>query len=506
MNFSRLSHCGNTAGKILTAAALLFAFCTQMPAQTEIQSPVNVGPDPLPNAIPAGVIPTAPTLIQYSDPIPPQLWLWNNAESTLPTLRLQSAAVTGLPAGGSLWGLARPGAKLSTLACIGGNGPDVVFKADGDVKHLVITNLGRAEGGIRFATTVKSVGPDPVYTEKQRLFIHNNGDATFFPDQDGRVHVSGHLSWTGELRPNSDPGTSGQILISQGIGQPPVWSSELPGGGSEANPPWLTTGNDNTNGSNFLGTTVLQPLIVKTNNTERMRITDDGRVGIGTNDPQRPFEVKSWGQVVGQFTGETQTTLDILSTANTGAGEIDGNALIRFLNQSGSTLHGSWMAGMDAEDDYKFKIAPLVSSEWLGASTFVIQPDGKIGIGTNDPKDNLHVWGKTRIGEKGVTGTHSDYKLAVDGKIAAKELIILEATNWADFVFDEEYELMPLEEVAGSIKANKHLPGIPSAQEVRQNGVNILEMQAKLLQKIEELTLYVIEQQEKIKSLEERLK
>ena len=61
---------------------------------------------------------------------------------------------------------------------------------------------------------------------------------------------------------------------------------------------------------------------------------------------------------------------------------------------------------------------------------------------------------------------------------------------------------MPISELEQSVKKNKHLPGIPSAEEVAANGVNVGEMQAKLLQKIEELTLYMIEQNKKIEKLE----
>ncbi|MCL2329425.1 MAG: hypothetical protein FWC39_13050 [Bacteroidetes bacterium] len=73
--------------------------------------------------------------------------------------------------------------------------------------------------------------------------------------------------------------------------------------------------------------------------------------------------------------------------------------------------------------------------------------------------------------------------------------------RWPDFVFANDYKLRPLQEVEQFIKANKHLPGIPSAAEVGENGYNMGEMQEKLLMKIEELTLYIIQQQEMIQTL-----
>ena len=69
--------------------------------------------------------------------------------------------------------------------------------------------------------------------------------------------------------------------------------------------------------------------------------------------------------------------------------------------------------------------------------------------------------------------------------------------KWADFVFEDDYSLMSLNELDNYIKVNKHLPEIPTTQEVEENGISVGEMNAKLLQKIEELTLYVIELQKK---------
>jgi hypothetical protein len=84
------------------------------------------------------------------------------------------------------------------------------------------------------------------------------------------------------------------------------------------------------------------------------------------------------------------------------------------------------------------------------------------------------------------------YKLAVNGKIRAHEIKV-ETANWPDYVFAEDYQLPTLVETEKHIKANGHLAGIPSAAEVKLNGIDLGEMNAKLLKKIEELTLYLIE-------------
>ncbi|WP_025667908.1 hypothetical protein [Aquimarina megaterium] len=113
-----------------------------------------------------------------------------------------------------------------------------------------------------------------------------------------------------------------------------------------------------------------------------------------------------------------------------------------------------------------------------GANKFLI-PNGKVGIGTNN------------------TGAH---KLAVEGSIGAREIMV-EANGWSDFVFETNYNLPTLIEVENHIKEKGHLKDIPSAKEVEKNGFYLGAMDAKLLQKIEELTLYTIQQEKEIKKL-----
>ncbi|WP_165041753.1 hypothetical protein [Dysgonomonas sp. ZJ709] len=105
-----------------------------------------------------------------------------------------------------------------------------------------------------------------------------------------------------------------------------------------------------------------------------------------------------------------------------------------------------------------------------------IKHQGNIGIGVADPQNKLEVNGTIRCAE-----------------------VKIQAVPWSDFVFAKDYELPSLEEVEAHIKEHKHLPDVPSEAQVKEEGINIGEMQAKLLQKIEELTLYVIEQDKTIK-------
>jgi|GEM_PF-2176279 len=98
------------------------------------------------------------------------------------------------------------------------------------------------------------------------------------------------------------------------------------------------------------------------------------------------------------------------------------------------------------------------------------------------------------------------FRLSVDGKIRASEIIkVYPQGQWSDFVFEDKYRLRPLSEVESFIKKNGHLPDIPSAKEVEKEGVELGSMDAKLLQKIEELTLYMIESKKKTDELEVKL-
>jgi hypothetical protein len=141
-----------------------------------------------------------------------------------------------------------------------------------------------------------------------------------------------------------------------------------------------------------------------------------------------------------------------------------------------------------------------------------ITSDGDVGIGILQPEEKLHVlgnaWidgdvrasGKVKIGSQRIKSSssyYSDHALSVDGTIVTNELVVTELSehweNWPDYVFEKDYDLLSLDELDSFIKHEKHLPGIPTAEQVRTEGLKVGDMQAKLLKKIEELTLYVIE-------------
>lgn len=125
------------------------------------------------------------------------------------------------------------------------------------------------------------------------------------------------------------------------------------------------------------------------------------------------------------------------------------------------------------------QLTGIESSVWeKSGDNISYTTNGRVGIGTNNPQA----------------------KLSVNGNIIAKEIEV-SVDGWPDFVFEKDYSLLPLKEVAKYIQKNKHLPNIPSEKEVLKEGLNLGKMDALLLQKIEELTLYMIQQQKDIEFL-----
>jgi hypothetical protein len=120
------------------------------------------------------------------------------------------------------------------------------------------------------------------------------------------------------------------------------------------------------------------------------------------------------------------------------------------------------------------------------AQRMTIEADGRVFIGQGRPASN-------------------EFRLSVGGKIMCEELKVQLHDYWPDYVFAADYKLKPLEEVEQHIQAEKHLPGIPAAAEVEKNGLEVGDMQKKMMEKIEELTLYVIDLNKENKALKQRV-
>ncbi len=211
-------------------------------------------------------------------------------------------------------------------------------------------------------------------------------------------------------------------------------------------------------------------------------LTAAGNVGIGLSAPTQKLEVSGSMQV----NGNSRVNGQVLSVV--AHPEIGGSISLGNPSKTAAGTASSWniynMTGSYGNSLQFWAYDNVGCSGGLCASRFTIMDNGNVGIGTSNP---------------------GSYKLAVEGIIGARKIKITQQSTWADFVFHPDYKLPSLYEVEAYIKDHQHLPEIPSAEEVEKEGVDVGEMNKKLLQKIEELTLYLIEQQKQNEIQDKRI-
>lgn len=193
----------------------------------------------------------------------------------------------------------------------------------------------------------------------------------------------------------------------------------------------------------------------------RFLITASGSIGIGETNPLEKLVVNEGAlKVSATYTNGIGGTINIDANGKTG-----GESNWRIYNMQ---------RGVYGKGGLQFWNYPADGTSYGGCcnARMTITEEGNVGIGTTDP---------------------GNYKLAVEGIIGAREIKVT-ANSWADYVFDKKYKLRNLKSLEKYINQYKHLPGIPSAQEVKENGgIELGDMNIKLLEKIEELTLYIIQ-------------
>ncbi|HQX73769.1 MAG TPA: hypothetical protein PK298_12745 [Chitinophagaceae bacterium] len=277
----------------------------------------------------------------------------------------------------------------------------------------------------------------------------------------------------------------------------------------------------------------LGKMYFKTQSVNRMTIEPNGDVGVGFTSPSYKLDVNGNTRTVGNFIAE------------------DG--YIQIKNTTDSKL---WNMQYSSGTD---RLLFLES----GVERVILQNGGNVGIGETFPLEKLHVNGNTMIdgdatlntvnptiqlqnsdvnkgfiqlsGDNIRIGTNSGntagkfvirtnggdrvfvdesgnvnigsqtdapgYKLRVDGKMICEEVKVKLSTAWPDYVFDDKHKLMTIGELSQFIRQNKHLPNIPSAKEIESNGMEVGDMQKRMMEKIEELTLYIISLQQQIDNL-----
>lgn len=291
---------------------------------------------------------------------------------------------------------------------------------------------------------------------------------------------------------------------------------------------WKTNGNI-ADENHFIGTKNEFPIKFRTNDVERLRISPDGNVGIGTSAPESKLDV------FGNVMLRNNLILPGLSNTNSLTNKF---LLIDELGNVTKATHDQ-ITSLIYQSKY-CDGGPITSPTWANGinKIYVECPQVNVGIGTNAPNYSLDVrgYGYLQDGLKiGGDLTNINMPALIEGyhglnnarpwlrftttNNGVKETAFLvnkdgglyctsvrvrlrEDIPVPDYVFKPEYELMPLTELKTFVTINSHLPNIPSEKEIKEEGLSLEEMQLKLLQKIEELTLYVIEISEENEKLQ----
>ncbi|MEO6454238.1 MAG: hypothetical protein ABIN97_09210 [Ginsengibacter sp.] len=205
-----------------------------------------------------------------------------------------------------------------------------------------------------------------------------------------------------------------------------------------------------------------------------------------------------------------RTAMTITSTGNVGIGM--SNPVSKLEIKDGSVHYGFGICSNITSDYYlmfdysttnNYGIIQPRQAGVLYTNLVLNSSGGNVGIGTTTPLAKLDVNGNIFSNAKIVIGTTDmtkvgAYSLAVNGDAIFNKAVVKKFPNWPDYVFENNYKLMPLQDLQKFVQENKHLPNVPSASEVEKEGIDLGDMHSRLLRKVEELTLYMIEQNKKM--------
>lgn len=346
------------------------------------------------------------------------------------------------------------------------------------------------------------------------------------------------------------------------------------------------------------------------NGTDRLTITENGLVGIGTTQPTANLDVNGWGKMVSlnifnedmgsggalrlgreadfwEFKGwnnvdnngkalglarftngnwSNTTYFEVRENGNMGIGVVNATEnveIARNLKLGGSILiannsrvakgelaiynpningylsnglaqNGDLVVNSDngnmifeltnanADKNFKFVSRQLASGKTGGSpnlfdfETMTIKGNGevkipgKLHVGANAPTDvMMSVQGDAKVLGQLFIGTtkpnaYTDAKLTVAGNIAGQRMVVTNPANWSDFVFDKDYKLMSFDSLSTYVNQHKHLPNIPTQEEIFKEGYDLNHVDALLLQKIEELTLYILQLESDLRAIKNK--
>ncbi|NPD48223.1 hypothetical protein HNS40_21895, partial [Lentimicrobium sp. S6] len=393
----------------------------------------------------------------------------------------------------------------------------------------------------------KGVEPPPAGTQTNIITIDANnrvGIGTDSPsaklDVDGTAKINNTLTVTGEIFANDNVEIAQSLDVSEDISvagklQFGTGLSQITFGSYNTAKTFKILSNFNPPGKGLI---------------QGIAISSSGRVGIGVDNPTAKLEVN--GGIVAQddldVRGDiiTQGGINVNGTTKTsgfqmtngsdlggkilqsdasgnaswvapgtlnGVGIWSGDANVAYYNGSVGIGTTSPSASLDLADIHPAGypllnvgndsyLTDVENANTLGVYGIQDNTIGAIKLGSNGPK----LYGANNCLAIGTTQTPSDYTLAVGGTIGCTRVVVRSENDWPawpDFVFADNYILPDLLEIESFVKENKHLPGVPSAETVAKEGLDLVEINTILLQKIEEITLLMIEQQ---KSMEKQQK